>query len=189
NNRRANSFPSVSEDSQNDDKPMSAKQRRRQAAREISLLLKQQWRPAFFSTWLLITTLAYGFFSFFEGQKLLSITPTTTWFINWLQCLGQQAMVSAQSGLLSPTSTADQLKEAGDIAQSVCAAIAAPNVPVYWWAAFAEFLPASIGAVLSLIFLSKLDLWQDVRRRLSGQDKETDFVMRDITKDAKDRQQ
>ncbi|KAG0300186.1 hypothetical protein BGZ99_003898, partial [Dissophora globulifera] len=46
-----------------------------------------------------------------------------------------------------------------------------------------------IGAVLSLIFLSKLDLWQDVRRRLSGQHEETDFVMGDITKDAKDRQQ
>ncbi|KAG0317358.1 hypothetical protein BGZ99_006339 [Dissophora globulifera] len=189
NNRRANSIPSVSDDSQHDDKSMSAKQRRLQAARDISLLLKQQWRPALFSTWLLITTLAYGFFSFFEGQKLLSITPTTTWFINWLECLGQQAMVSAQSGLLSPTSAADQLKAAGDTAQSVCAAIAAPNVPLYWWAALAEFLPASVGAVLSIIFLSKLDMWQDIRRRLSGQDEEINFVMGDITKDAKDRQQ
>ncbi|KAG0301040.1 hypothetical protein BGZ99_003578, partial [Dissophora globulifera] len=78
NNRKANSSPSVSDDSQNDDKPMSAKQRRLQAARDISLLLKQQWRPALFSTWLLISTLTYGLFSFIEGAKLVSITPTTT---------------------------------------------------------------------------------------------------------------
>ncbi|KAG0307741.1 hypothetical protein BGZ99_001377 [Dissophora globulifera] len=168
---------------------MSKKGHRMHIARDISLLLKQQWRPSIFIYCVLFSLITFWLFGLIEAKKLANIGPTTTWFSNWIKCLGEQAMISIQSGKLSVTSTPDQLKEAGDIAQRVCAAVARPYIPSFAWAAMAEILPGALGVAMLLIFGSKMELWQDIRRRLSGHKEETVFVMGDIAKDFKDRQQ
>ncbi|KAG0313369.1 hypothetical protein BGZ99_008948 [Dissophora globulifera] len=119
-------------------------------------------------------------------KKLLNITPTTTWFINWIQCLGEQAVVLMQSGRLSATSTPDQLKEAGDFAQKVCAAVAEPFVPSFTWSILSDFMPGSLGIGLLIIFGSKTELWQDIRLRMGGYKEETALITGGITKDSQD---
>ncbi|KAG0343031.1 hypothetical protein BG000_010168 [Podila horticola] len=97
--------------------PISRKQGRLQTARDISLMLKQQWRPGLFALCLVIIDMIYWLFYFIEAKKLLSVGPTTDWFIQWMTCLGHQAVLSMQSGLLSATSGPAELKTAGDNAQ------------------------------------------------------------------------
>ncbi|KAG0310383.1 hypothetical protein BGZ99_000411 [Dissophora globulifera] len=193
---RANAGSSVSDstsynpdDPQQHDKPMSNRQRRLQTARDISLLLKQQWRPGLFAACLLVMDLTYCLFYFVEAKKLQNITPTTTWFLNWIQCLTQQAAIAIQSGQLSSTSSAAQLKTVGDASQKFCAAVAAPFVPSFAWAALSDILPAILGIVLLIIFGSKMELWHDIRRKFNGDKEEADFAMSDITMDSKNRQQ
>ncbi|KAG0052540.1 hypothetical protein BGZ83_002471 [Gryganskiella cystojenkinii] len=129
--------------------PSAAPRKRLQTARDISLLLKQQWRPGLFA-------------------KLLDVKPTTQWFADWIACLGQQAKISFQSGLLSATSTPDQIKTAGETAQRICASVAEQNVPNFAWAALTDLLPAMFGIMILIIFGSRLELWQDLRKKLFG---------------------
>ncbi|KAF9923147.1 hypothetical protein BGZ65_009094 [Modicella reniformis] len=114
--------------------------------------------------------MSYWLFYFLEAKKLEVIQPTTDWFLLWTQCLGQQMVISIQTGNLpsSLTPTPEQLYTAGDIAQSACASIASPFVPSFIWAAFADMLPATVGIMILIVFGTKLELWQDLRTLLFG---------------------
>ncbi|KAG0036198.1 hypothetical protein BGZ82_004547 [Podila clonocystis] len=170
-------------------KTQSARQRRLQTARDISQLLKQQWRPGLFALCLLIMDMIYWLFYFTEAKKLEKVGSTTEWFIQWTQCLGQQALLSIQAGTLSLTTTPTpaEFQAAGEVAQRACASIAKPFVPNIAWAALAEMTPASFGIAILFIFGTKLELWQDLRVRLWGSKDSTVFIMGEISKDTKDK--
>ncbi|KAF9129687.1 hypothetical protein BGW39_003913 [Mortierella sp. 14UC] len=148
---------------------MTPRQRRLQTARDVTLQIKQQWRPGFLAFWLLIMDSIYCLFYFFEAKKLLSVKSSTPWFQEWITCLAAQAVESAKAGRISMISpTPDQFLAAGVYAQSTCASIAAPFVPSFTWAAWADLLPAIYGVTVLIIFGSKLELWQDLRELLFG---------------------
>lgn len=119
----------------------------------------------------------------------MSVGPTTEWFIQWIACLGQQAQLSIQSGLLSATAGPAEIKTAGDNAQRACSYVAKPYVPNFAWAALSDLLPAMFGIAILIIFGSKMELWQDLRARLflSSKGQDGGYMMGQITKDAKDR--
>ena len=142
--------------------------KRLQTARDISLLLKQQWRPGLLALCLLIIDMIYWLFYFIEAKKLMDVTPTTPWFVNWSACLGQQAMLSLQSGILTLNPTPAQFKAAGDAAQAACAHVAVNNVPDFTWAAASDMLPALFGIMILIIFGSRMELWQDLRTKFFG---------------------
>ncbi|KAG0277461.1 hypothetical protein BGZ96_002852 [Linnemannia gamsii] len=179
------SFKSQSDSQSN--KTISRRQRRLQTARDISQLLKQQWRPGLLALCLLIVDMIYSLFYFIEAKKLEKVRPDTPWFMDWMGCLASQAQEALLSGRLSPTSTMDDLKVAGDVAQGVCARIAEPYVPSFTWAALADITPAVFGIIVLFIFGTKLELWQDLRSRIFGEKDKTVFVMGDISNDSKDR--
>ncbi|KAG0335615.1 hypothetical protein BG000_007380 [Podila horticola] len=170
-------------------KTLSARQRRLQTARDISQLLKQQWRPGLFALCLLIMDMIYWLFYFTEAKKLEKVDETTAWFMQWTQCLGQQALLSIQAGTLSLTTTPTpaEFQAAGEVAQRACASIAEPFVPNFVWAALAEMTPASFGIAILFIFGTKLELWQDLHVRLWGSKDSTVFIMGEISKDTKDK--
>ncbi|KAF9212969.1 hypothetical protein BGZ59_006094 [Podila verticillata] len=168
-------------------KTLSARQRRLQTARDISQLLKQQWRPGLFALCLLIMDMIYWLFYFTEAKKLEKVGPTTEWFVQWAQCLAQQAMLSIQTGKLSLAPTPAEFQAAGEVAQRACASIAEPFVPNFAWAALSDMAPASFGIVILFIFGTKLELWQDLRVRLWGSKDSAVFIMGDISKDTKDK--
>ncbi|KAF9912569.1 hypothetical protein EC991_009994 [Linnemannia zychae] len=174
----------------NNNANMTPRQRRLQTARDISLLLKQQWRPGLFALWLLIIDMIYWLFYFVEAKKLLSVGPNTLWFQQWAACLAQQAIESVKAGRLSMTNpTPGQLIAAGEVAQKTCAEIAAPFVPNFAWAALSDMLPAIFGIVILIIFGSKLELWHDLRERLFRR-RDADggkIMMGDISKDSRDK--
>ncbi|KAF9332698.1 hypothetical protein BG006_004415, partial [Podila minutissima] len=126
-------------------KTLSVRQRRLQTARDISQLLKQQWRPGLLALCLLITDMIYWLFYFTEAKKLEKIGASTQWFLQWTQCLGQQALLSIQSGTLplTTTPTPAEFQAAGEVAQRACSSIAEPFVPNFAWAVLAEMTPAS----------------------------------------------
>ncbi|KAG0259189.1 hypothetical protein BGZ95_004748 [Linnemannia exigua] len=169
---------------------MTPRQRRLQTARDISQLLKQQWRPGLFALWLLIIDMIYWLFYFIEAKKLLSVGPNTLWFQQWAGCLAEQAVASVKAGRLSMTNpTPEQLLAAGEAAQKTCAAIAAPFVPNFAWAALSDMMPALFGIVILIIFGSKMELWHDLRERLFGR-RYADggkIMMGDISKDSRDK--
>ncbi|KAF9106817.1 hypothetical protein BGX29_008379 [Mortierella sp. GBA35] len=174
----------------NNGNTMTPRQRRLQTARDISLLLKQQWRPGLFALCLLIIDMIYWLFYFVEAKKLLSVGPNTLWFQQWVSCLALQAVESVKAGRLSMTSpTPDQLKTAGDFAQKTCAEIAAPFVPNFAWAALSDMLPAVFGIMILIIFGSKMELWHDLRERLWGRQyiDGGKITMGDISKESRDR--
>ncbi|KAG0210411.1 hypothetical protein BGX33_004942 [Mortierella sp. NVP41] len=162
---------------------MSKRQRRLQTARDISQLLKQQWRPGFFALCLLIIDMIYWLFYFIEAKKLSRVSPDTKWFNEWLECLGAQAQSAMLSGQLSATSTLAELKAAGETAQGACARIATPNVPSFAWAALSDIMPAVFGIMILIIFGTKLELWRDLRIRIFGERDSTVFNMDDLNKD------
>ncbi|KAF9915996.1 hypothetical protein BX616_004884 [Lobosporangium transversale] len=149
-------------------KTIFAGRRRLQTARDISRLLKQQWRPGLFALFILAVDMVYSLFYFTAAKKLAIVKPTTPWFTQWTKCLEGQAMISIQAGRLSLTPTADQLIIAGEAAQAACASIAGPYVPSFPWAALAEVMPAILGTIIGLIFGTKVELWQDLRTQLFG---------------------
>lgn len=169
---------------------MTPRQRRLQTARDISQLLKQQWRPGLFALWLLIIDMIYWLFYFIEAKKLLSVGPNTLWFQRWVACLAEQAVASVKAGRLSMTNpTPDQLTAAGEFAQKTCAEIAAPFVPNFAWAALSDIMPALFGIVIMIIFGSKLELWHDLGERLFGR-RDVDggkIMMGDISKESRDK--
>ncbi|KAK3830235.1 MAG: hypothetical protein JOS17DRAFT_817680 [Linnemannia elongata] len=169
---------------------MTPRQRRLQTARDISQLLKQQWRPGLFALWLLLIDMIYWLFYFIEAKKLLSVGPNTLWFQQWAACLAEQAIASVKAGRLSMTNpTPDQVIAAGEVAQRTCAAIAEPFVPNFAWAALSDMLPALFGLVILIIFGSKLELWHDLRERLFGR-RGADggkIMMGDISKESRDK--
>ncbi|KAF9129685.1 hypothetical protein BGW39_003911 [Mortierella sp. 14UC] len=174
----------------NNNANLTPRQRRLQTARDISQLLKQQWRPGLFALWLLIIDMIYWLFYFIEAKKLLSVGPNTPWFQQWAACLAEQAVASVKAGRLSMTNpTSEQLTAAGEVAQKTCAAIAAPFVPNFAWAALSDMLPAVFGIVILIIFGSKLELWHDLRERLFGR-RDADggkIMMGNISKDSRDK--
>ncbi|KAF9375948.1 hypothetical protein CPC16_000442 [Podila verticillata] len=191
---KANASSAVSDStsfSQTDSRgnPISRKQSRLQTARDISLMLRQQWRPGLFALCLVIIDMIYWLFYFIEAKKLLSVGPTTEWFIQWMTCLGHQAQLSMQSGLLSATAGPAEIKTAGENAQRACSYVAKPYVPNFAWAALSDLLPAMFGIAILIIFGSRMELWQDLRARLfhSSKGQDGSIMMGQITKDAKDR--
>ncbi|KAF9331645.1 hypothetical protein BGZ91_012039 [Linnemannia elongata] len=175
------SFKTQSDSQSN--KTISQRRRRLQTARDISQLLKQQWRPGLLALCLLIVDMIYWLFYFIEAKKLERVRPDTPWFMEWLACLAGQAQEALMSGRLSATSTADDLKAAGNMAQGVCARIAAPYVPSFTWAALADIMPAVFGIIVLIIFGTKFELWQDLKSRIVGEKDTTVFIMGDVSKD------
>ncbi|KAG0067098.1 hypothetical protein BGZ92_005188 [Podila epicladia] len=98
-------------------------------------------------------------------------------------------MLSMQSGVLSATSGPAEFKTAGDNAQRACAYVAKPYVPKFAWAALSELLPAMFGIAVLIIFGSRMELWQDLRKRLfhSSKDHGGRITMGQITKNSEDR--
>ncbi|KAF9912572.1 hypothetical protein EC991_009997 [Linnemannia zychae] len=148
---------------------MTPRQRRLQTARDVTLQIKQQWRPGFLVFYLLIMDAVYSLFYYFEAKKLLSVKSSTPWFQEWVTCLAAQTVESAKAGRISLVNpTPDQFLAAGAYAQRNCASIAAPFVPNFTWAAWSDLIPAMYGVIILIIFGSKLELWQDLRERLFG---------------------
>ncbi|KAG9066392.1 hypothetical protein KI688_001618 [Linnemannia hyalina] len=146
---------------------MTPRQRRLHTARGITLQIKQQWRPGVLALWLVLIDVVYSLFYYIEAKKLLTVTPTSAWFQQWVACLVDQMIESAIAGRLSLTNpTMDQFLVAGEFAQRTCAPIATPFVPSFVWATVTDFLPAMLGIVILVIFGSKLELWEDLRERL-----------------------
>ena len=166
---------------------MSQRRRRLQTARDISQLLKQQWRPGLLALCLLIVDMIYWLFYFIEAKKLERVRPDTPWFMEWLACLAEQAQEALLSGRLSTMSTMDDLKAAGDVAQGACARITAPYVPSFTWAALADIMPAVFGIIVLIIFGTKFELWQDLKSRIVGEKDTTVFIMGDVSKDQQNR--
>ncbi|KAG9068485.1 hypothetical protein KI688_010756 [Linnemannia hyalina] len=179
------SFKSQSDSQSN--KTTSQRRRRLQAARDISQLLKQQWRPGLLALCLLIVYMIYWLFYFIEAKKLERVRPDTPWFMEWLACLAEQAQEALLSGRLSATSTMDDLKAAGDVAQGACARITAPYVPSFTWAALADIMPAIFGIFVLIIFGTKFELWQDLKSRIVGEKDTTVFIMGDVSTDQQHR--
>ncbi|KAK5815408.1 hypothetical protein F5H01DRAFT_367796 [Linnemannia elongata] len=160
---------SQSSNGSNSNTMTTPRQRRLQTARDITHLLKQQWRPGLLALWLILIDVVYSLFYFIEAKKLLTVSPTSTWFQQWVACLADQVTESAKAGRLSLNSpTMDQFLAAGEFAQRTCASVAAPFVPNFVWAAVTDLLPAMFGIAILVIFGSKLELWQDLRERLFG---------------------
>ncbi|KAF8933407.1 hypothetical protein BGZ47_010877 [Haplosporangium gracile] len=176
------SFKSQSDSQSN--KTISQRRRRLQTARDISQILKQQWRPGLLALCLLIVDMTYWLFYFIEAKKLERITPDTPWFVEWITCLAGQAQEALLSGQLSATSTMDDLKAVGDVAQGACARIAAPYIPSFTWAALADIMPAVFGIIVLIIFGTKFELWQDLKGRIIGEKDTTVFIMGDVSKDS-----
>ncbi|KAF9366617.1 hypothetical protein BGX34_000085 [Mortierella sp. NVP85] len=165
----------------------SKKQRGLRTARDVSLFLKQQWRPGLFALWILIIEMIYWLFYFLEAKKLEHVDLNKPWFRDWMACLYSQLNLS---GLLqhSMAPTPDELQAAGDAAQSACASIASGHVPSFIWAAFADMLPATVGIMILVIFGSKLELWQDLRTLFLGAPQTTtEFGMTNPPKENRDR--
>lgn len=175
------SFKSQSDSQSN--KAISQRRRRLQTARDISQLLKQQWRPGFLALCLLIVDMIYWLFYFIEAKKLERVRPNTPWFMEWLACLAGQAQEALLSGRLSATSTVDDLNAAGDVAQGACARIAVPYVPSFTWAALADIMPAVFGIIVLIIFGTKFELWQDLKSRIVGEKDTAVFIMGEVSKD------
>ncbi|CAO3572237.1 unnamed protein product [Mortierella alpina] len=154
---------------------------RRETAREISQLLKQQWRPGVFAMCMLIIDMTFWLFYFFETKKLRVEIATTTWFTEWIRCLHLQATISVQNGVLSASSTQAQLKTAGRSAQDACAWIATPHVPWFPWATLAYLLPTVFGIIVLILFGSRLELWEDLRSKLLSGRSSSVFIMDDLT--------
>ncbi|KAG0275281.1 hypothetical protein BGZ95_008964, partial [Linnemannia exigua] len=172
------SFKSQSDSQSN--KTVSQRQRRLQTARDISQLLKQQWRPGLLALCLLIVDMIYWLFYFIEAKKLENVKLDTPWFNDWVTCLGGQAMEALASGRLCETSTMEEVKAAGDVAQRACAKIAVSYVPSFTWAALADIMPAVFGIIVLIIFGTKLELWQDLHTRIFDKRDSTAFVKDDI---------
>ncbi|KAG0034231.1 hypothetical protein BGZ81_005770 [Podila clonocystis] len=169
--------------------PISRKQSRGQTARDISLMLKQQWRPGLLALCLVIIDIIYWLFYFIETKKLLSVGPNTDWFVQWKSCLSRQAKLSMQAGLLTSTSDSAEFKTASDNAQRACSYVAKPYVPNFAWAVLSDLLPAMFGIAILIIFGSKMELWQDLRTKLfhSSKGQDGSVMMGQIEKDAKGR--
>ncbi|KAG0297590.1 hypothetical protein BGZ96_005693 [Linnemannia gamsii] len=160
---------SQSSNGSNNNTMMTPRQCRLQTARDITHLLKQQWRPGLLALWLILIDVIYCLFYFIEAKKLLTVSPDSLWFQQWVACLADQVTESAKAGRLSLTSpTMDQFLAAGEVAQRACAPVAAPFVPSFIWAAITDLLPSMFGIAILIIFGSKLELWQDLRERLFG---------------------
>ncbi|KAF9175556.1 hypothetical protein BGX20_004166 [Mortierella sp. AD010] len=148
----------------------SRRQRRLKTARDISLLLKQQWRPGLFAVCLIIMDIVYWLFYFMEAKGLMDLSTTSQEFLNWVNCLSNNMKFAVQSGQLSLVDpTPDQVKAVGQASQTVCAYAAEPWVPNIVWAALADMIPALFGVVLLIIFGSRVELWRDLRTWLFGE--------------------
>ncbi|KAG0237642.1 hypothetical protein BGW42_000470 [Actinomortierella wolfii] len=138
---------------------LSKRQKRVQTARDISRLLKQQWRP--------------GAFALCQIKKFERIQTTSGWFLDWSKCLGQQAIQNilqfamASSGTSMTTSSLLEptlLKQLSETAQRSCIAVAKDNVPQFWKLCLSDAAPAVFGICIFFIFGSKYELWQDWKR-------------------------
>ncbi|KAG0365113.1 hypothetical protein BGZ54_006851 [Gamsiella multidivaricata] len=155
--------------------PVSTKERRLQISRDISLFLKQQWRPGVFALGLLFIDMVYWLFYFVESKKLMNVGPKVPWFQDWISCLGQQTVLAIKAGTLSAKNpTPDQIQATGDFAQMFCSGIARPHVPNAAWAALTDILPSIFGIVVLLIFGSRMELWRDLKSHLFGQSRHED---------------
>ncbi|KAF9997595.1 hypothetical protein BGZ79_008723 [Entomortierella chlamydospora] len=148
----------------------SRRQRHLKTARDISLLLKQQWRPGLFAVCLIIMDMVYWLFYFMEAKGLMDLSTTSQEFLNWVNCLSNHMKFAVQSGQLSLVNpTPDQVKAVGQASQTACAYAAEPWVPNIVWAALADMIPALFGVVLLIIFGSRVELWRDLRIWLFGE--------------------
>ncbi|KAG0230514.1 hypothetical protein BGW41_002516 [Actinomortierella wolfii] len=129
-----------------------------QTARDITRMLKQQWRPG----------------SFAMCQKFSRISPSDEWFQQWISCFGQQATQNIQSLVTSTPSltitnitSPEIISNLGRAGQQACQPIAKPHVPVFWKLVMSDMAPAIFGICIFLIFGSKYELWQEWHRFFS----------------------
>ncbi|KAG0262283.1 hypothetical protein DFQ27_002461 [Actinomortierella ambigua] len=153
---------------------LSKRQKRVQTARDISRLLKQQWRPGAFALCQLVIYLVYFGFYFIEIQKFDRIQATSEWFQHWSTCLAQQTVQNilqlgrssspdaglTASSLLEPLI----LNQLGQDGQRACVLMAKDNVPQFWKLCLSDAAPTVFGICIFFIFGSKYELWQDWKR-------------------------
>src|SRR5690606_35931232 len=102
------------------------------SAKDISLVLKQQWRPGLFALGLVIMFFIYWLFYFLEVTKLRNISGETEWFQNWFACLINQAAQIQKSGSIEVEDIM------GHTAQRTCSSISLPHVPTFGWIILSE---------------------------------------------------
>ncbi|KAF9433793.1 hypothetical protein BGZ76_008963 [Entomortierella beljakovae] len=147
--------------------PMSATKLRLLKARNITRILKKQWRAGFFAICLIAVDMTYWLFYFIEAKKAIGVNADTPWLTAWAGCI------------LYADPNADR--------QSACLDVARPNVPKFAWIVTTEVFPASLGLITFITFGSKLAFWQDVFSALFCGLRKRDstvFVMNDITRDS-----
>ncbi|KAG0237652.1 hypothetical protein BGW42_000480 [Actinomortierella wolfii] len=145
-----------------------------QTARDITRMLKQQWRPGSFAMCQLLVYMIYFLFYFVEIKKFSRISPSDEWFQQWISCFGQQATQNIQTLVATTPSltitnitSPEVISNLGRAGQQACQPIASPHVPVFWRLVMSDLAPAIFGICIFLIFGSKYELWQEWHRFFS----------------------
>ncbi|KAF9971810.1 hypothetical protein BGZ73_005140 [Actinomortierella ambigua] len=154
---------------------LSMRQKSVQTAREVTTLLHQQWRPAAFVLCQLVIFWVYFGFYFFETKKFEHIKSTLPWFQDWVECLGQQAVIqighmantSSSPMMASSIATPSTVEMLGLAGQAQCQTVAAPHVPAFHKLVLSELGPPMFGIIVFFIFASKLALWQDWKKTIA----------------------
>ncbi|KAI9236848.1 MAG: hypothetical protein BYD32DRAFT_452157 [Podila humilis] len=108
-------------------------------------LLRGQWRPALMAGAAMTALTVFWLFYFVDAHRIAIITPTTDWVMQWYKCL----YVQAARGL-----------DPNEI-QTTCAKTIASNLPSIPWFTAAEMLLALLGVIVTMVFISKSEFWQE----------------------------
>ncbi|KAF8940059.1 hypothetical protein BGZ58_007887 [Dissophora ornata] len=115
------------------------------ATAQAKRMVRGQWRPALMLGTVMTSLTVFWLFYFINAHRLTSISQTTPWVVQWITCI----YTSSAQGLTSFET------------QTVCAEDIASNLPSITWFGAAELLLASLGIVIALVFVSKVDFWSD----------------------------
>ncbi|KAF8979586.1 hypothetical protein BGZ46_005241 [Entomortierella lignicola] len=108
-------------------------------------LLRGQWRPALMVGVVMSLLTVFWLFYFIDAHRLATITPKTEWLQQWVTCV----FLNGAAGKSSFET------------QTICAKGSRPNLPSVPWFTAAESLLAIIGIVIAVIFITKIDFWED----------------------------
>ncbi|KAF9985992.1 hypothetical protein BGZ75_002329 [Mortierella antarctica] len=108
-------------------------------------LLRGQWRPALMVSSVMTALTVFWLFYFIDAHRLVNLSAATPWVGEWLKCV----MASGMQG------------KSSDETQAFCARGARANLPSVAWFTAAEYLLATIGVVIALVFISKSEFWEE----------------------------
>ncbi|KAF9960255.1 hypothetical protein BGZ72_007513 [Mortierella alpina] len=108
-------------------------------------LLRGQWRPALMVTSVMSALTVFWLFYFVDAHRIQGLTPETPWVQGWLKCVMTNGMQGKSS----------------DETQFLCAQDTRGFLPSVVWFTAAEFLLATIGVVIAMVFISKSEFWEE----------------------------